>query len=284
MNDTAIRADEPLADLSALLRVHRDPFRAARPFPHCCLDGLVSDPLLDRVLSELPRADEAAWKPLEDEGKAYRKVISAGFDEAGPHTRELLASLTSPRFLGFLEELTGIAGLFPDPYLHSAGFHQYRTGGFLELHADFSWHYKLHAYRRVNLLLYLNKEWKEEYGGHLELWDKDLKTSVKLLPIWNRTVIHDVLPRAYHGLPRPITCPVEMTRKSLTIWYYTTELPVDQRIQYRLHEPNWVGAETPALSARGLKRLVPPIALELVRHPADVLKMFVPPIFFPRDP
>jgi hypothetical protein len=95
-------------------------------------------------------------------------------------------------------------------------------------------------------------------------------------------VLHDVVPQGYHGLPRPVSCPAEMTRKSLAVWYYTTELPLDLRVQYRLHQPDWVGAEkeTRLLSARGLSRFVPPIAVELAKHPGEVLKMFLPPVFF----
>ena len=102
--------------------------------------------------------------------------------------RDFLVAMSSPPVLQFLEALTGIEGLIPDPYYGGAGPHQIVSGGFLKIHADFNWHPLLRLDRRLNLLVYLNKDWPEEYGGHLELWDREMKgCERRVLPLFNRT-------------------------------------------------------------------------------------------------
>ena len=116
--------------------------------------------------------------------------------------------MSSPPVLRFLEALTGIEGLIPDPYFGGAGPHQILPGGFLKVHADFNWHPLLKLDRRLNLLVYLNKDWREEYGGQLELWDRDMaRCERQILPVFNRTVVFSTTDFSFHGHPRPLACP-----------------------------------------------------------------------------
>jgi len=227
-------------DLDAVLANKKEAYRAADPFPHCCIDNLIADELLEKVIKEFPRPDSKRWKLLESEGTSHRKLITKNAEKLGPYTKHLVGRLSSPYFLQFMEELTGIEGLIPDPYLDAAGLHQIQSGGFLEVHVDFYRHKKLKLYRRLNLLLYMNKDWKEEYGGHLELWNKDLQKRAEYLPIWNRMLVSIIAPHAYHGFPNPIQCPEDTTRKSLAIWYYTSDLPDEVKKEYELHKPDWI--------------------------------------------
>jgi Rps23 Pro-64 3,4-dihydroxylase Tpa1-like proline 4-hydroxylase len=83
-------------------------------------------------------------------------------------------------------------------------------------------------YRRLNLIVYLNKNWTTEYGGELEMWDKDMRVCVKKIePLFNRAVIFSTTRFAYHGHPNPVNCPPNMTRKSVALYYYTRENTVD---------------------------------------------------------
>lgn len=94
------------------------------------------------------------------------------------------------------------------------------------MHVDFSHHPSNGLYRRLNLLIYLNKEWKEEYGGHFELWTPDIKRCVRrILPIFNRCVVFATSSRSYHGHPEPLSCPPEEARKSLALYYFTRSGP-----------------------------------------------------------
>ena len=120
--------------------------------------------------------------------------------------------------------MTGFKGLTSDPYYLGGGIHQIGKGRFLKIHHDFTKHtYLPNLERKINLLIYLNSEWKEEYGGHLELWDSQMTTCHhRILPIFNRCVIFNTNKFSYHGHPDPITCPPERTRKSVALYYYST--------------------------------------------------------------
>ncbi len=127
-------------------------------------------------------------------------------------------------FVNFLQLLTGIHGLIPDAYFHGGAFHQMLPGGKLDVHADFNVDEERKLRRRINVLVYFNKAWKDEYGGHLELWDKDLsECKQKIAPLFNRAVIFNTSSTSYHGHPRPLTCPKGMTRKSLAFYYYQSD-------------------------------------------------------------
>src|SRR5204862_7094734 len=91
---------------------------------------------------------------------------------------------------------------------------------------------------RLNLLLYMNPDWREEYGGHLEIWDREMKRCEKrILPIANRCVIFNTLDDSYHGHPHPLTCPEGMSRCAIATYYYTVDRPavVDQKV----HSTAW---------------------------------------------
>jgi Rps23 Pro-64 3,4-dihydroxylase Tpa1-like proline 4-hydroxylase len=92
------------------------------------------------------------------------------------------------------------------------------------LHADANRHPKLGLYRRVNVLLYLNKDWRAEFGGQLELWDRELSRRVRcVLPSFNRCVVFNTDSTSFHGHPVPLTCPAGVTRKSLAFYYFTSQ-------------------------------------------------------------
>lgn len=118
--------------------------------------------------------------------------------------------------------MTGIEGLIQDPYLFGGGIHSVGAGGFLKIHADFNWHHKLNLYRRLNLLLYLNSDWQETWGGALELWDVDMASCrVSIPPLINRMVIFNTSDMSFHGHPDPLMCPENRMRNSIALYYYT---------------------------------------------------------------
>ena len=210
--------------LEELTKEYRDSYVQASPFPHVVLDHLFSEEMLDRILEEFPMPGEVKWtKRYHDNSKKLEFTNETGMGEG---TWRFLAQLNSSTFIRFLEELTGIDGLLPDPHLWGGGLHQIERGGYLNIHADFNWHEKLKLDRRLNLLLYLNKDWQEEYGGHLELWNRDMsRCEKKVLPIFNRCVIFSTTDFSFHGHPVPLTCPSGVTRKSLALYYYSNGRP-----------------------------------------------------------
>jgi len=212
-------------DARALAASYRD----AQPFPHVAVDGLFDDEALDAVLREFPGPEQMQWtrfdNPLEKKLGFFYETSTVS-----DTVRRFLDAMNSFEMLLWLEALTGIDGLIPDPYFGGGGLHQIEPGGFLKVHADFNVHPKLKLDRRLNMLIYLNKDWREEYGGHLELWDRDGRGCVKrILPVFNRAVVFSTSDASYHGHPHPLTSPPGVTRKSISLYYYTVGRPPAER-------------------------------------------------------
>jgi 2OG-Fe(II) oxygenase superfamily len=202
-------------------------FQHASPFPHVIADDILPATLLDDVLSEYPEPEDVPWQSFDSPNEM--KLALADTDRMGPVTRHLLAEFNGQVFIDFLERLTGINGLIPDPHYEGGGLHQIRRNGFLKVHADFNRHSRLPLDRRINALLYLNHDWPEEFGGHLELWNKSMtRCEVRTLPLFNRMVIFTTTDFAYHGHPDPLTCPPNRARRSIALYYYTNGRPASE--------------------------------------------------------
>jgi 2OG-Fe(II) oxygenase superfamily len=211
----------PLADKLA------ESFQTAQPFPHIIADGIFPEELLDAVLSEYPEPEDVPWESFATPSEL--KLALADTENMGPATRHLLAELNGQVFVDFLERLTGIEALIPDPHYEGGGLHQIRRDGFLKVHADFNRHGRLPLDRRLNVLLYLNRDWPEDFGGHLELWDKNMKNcAARVLPTFNRMVVFATTDFAYHGHPDPLTCPPDRARRSMALYYYTNGRPASE--------------------------------------------------------
>ncbi|MGH6811797.1 MAG: 2OG-Fe(II) oxygenase [Methylocella sp.] len=192
---------------------------SAEPYPHIVIDGFFDELVLNAVLAEFPGPKDTIWG-LHDWPEEI-KLHSKHERDIPPFARQFLYALNSASFLEFLERLTGIQKLIGDPYFEGGGLHQIMPGGKLAIHADFNKHGTYELSRRLNLLVYLNKYWKDEFGGHFELWDRGMTRMVKrVAPIFNRIVIFTTSRYSYHGHPDPLTCPRDMTRKSLALYYY----------------------------------------------------------------
>jgi len=207
----------------------REQYAIAEPFPHIVVDGLFDEGDLDSILAGFPSREEMQWvefdNPLEKKLGFYHER-----SRLSEIVRDFLNDMNSFEMLTWLEALTGIDGLIPDPYFGGGGLHQIEPGGFLKIHADFNVHPKLKLDRRLNMLVYLNKEWRDEWGGHLELWDADGTTCRKRIsPLFNRTVVFSTSDTSYHGHPHPLTCPEGVTRKSVSLYYYTCGRPASER-------------------------------------------------------
>jgi hypothetical protein len=221
----------------------RQQYVTAQPFPHIVLDGLFPEDVLDGVLADFPRPEEMGARF----DNAMEKKLGYTYETpVRDKIREFLWTMSSAPVLQFLEALTGIGGLIPDPYFGGAGPHQIVRGGFLKVHVDFNQHPLLHLDRRLNLLVYLNKDWEEEYGGHLELWSRDMsRCERKILPVFNRTAVFSTTDFSYHGHPTPLSCPEGRTRKSVSFYYYTNGRPEEERseahdtIFRKTHEGDW---------------------------------------------
>lgn len=205
-------------------------YRNNDPFPHTVIDDFFDAATLKRLLPELPspltskELFTSDVKHLQEYKFAWREVA-----KLGPQSLRIIHYLSAKPFLEYLTQLTGIAGLIPDPYLWGGGFHQILRGGKLAIHADFNIHPQMHLYRRLNVLVYLNEGWNEAWGGALELWSQDMQRCVqKIAPHFNRMAIFNTTETSYHGHPDPLDCPADVVRKSLALYYYTYERPLEK--------------------------------------------------------
>jgi hypothetical protein len=198
-------------------------YRQNIPIPHILLRDFLDGMTARLAVREFPQPSTDAWThykhPNENKlGLTKRTVFPSILGQ-------IVDELNSPVFADWLSDLTGIADLLPDPALEGAGLHQSVRGGFLNVHTDFSHHhYQKNWRRRINLILYLNEGWREEWGGALELWDKDMRSCVaKYPPQLNHALIFNTDAISFHGFPQPLTCPAGVSRKSLALYYYTLE-------------------------------------------------------------
>ena len=206
----------PAKDLKRIVKRESQQYREAPPFPHLVIDDFADAGILRRVASEVAAMDRSSWHRTTTERE--RKLSTEDESAFGPYTRRVFTALNSGMLVTFLEELTGIDGLIADPHLRGGGLHEIERGGLLGVHADFNFYKRMHVWRRLNLLIYLNTEWDEAWGGHLELWDTGGKTCVKrIAPTFNRAVIFDTSNRSYHGHPHPLNCPEGQSRRSLAL-------------------------------------------------------------------
>lgn len=199
-------------------------YQHASPFPHIVVDDFVDSGLLRQVHSEYPALEGRNAFNRDQERLKYQ---FDPHDVAGGLARNILSELNGRAFLGFLEEMTGIEGLISDPYYSGGGLHLTRAGGHLSVHADFNIHGKMGVERQLNLLIYLNHDWDPEFGGGLELWDREMKACQKRIePLLGRAVVFNTSSTSFHGHPEPLNCPPDRDRRSIATYYYTA-LPSD---------------------------------------------------------
>ena len=208
----------------------RPAFRDAAPFPFVVLDDFLPSTLAEQLASEFPRDARAFVEPSHQFQRGKRERIQeSGFVDVSPLTRHLLNEFNSLAFVDFLETLTGIKGLIPDPHFRGGGLHQVVPGGRLAIHADFNVDARRKLKRRLNVILYLNPAWDPQFGGALELWPADMSAcSHRIPPILNRCVVFATSEQSYHGHPDPLACPDGITRNSLALYYYTALEPGEE--------------------------------------------------------
>lgn len=239
-------------------------YRCAAPYPHTIIDDFLPNDVIDQVLAEFPGTTSDIWHQWYSANEL--KLESQNVRTLGPTTRCLLNEFNGAVFVEFLQRLTGIEEpLISDPFFEGGGLHQIERGGLLNLHADFNHHASYGLDRRINALLYLNRDWDEEFGGHLELWDTKMKACAqRILPIANRLVVFNTTSDAYHGHPDPLRCPSDRTRKSMALYYYSNGRPSDERAAD--HTTLWQQRPgRPRRATDTMRRLVPPIAVEAAR-------------------
>ncbi len=243
-------------------------YQSAQPYNYGCIDNFLPAEILERVREEvqsLPQADSSFSRSQE-------KLKSSWIPERlPPYTRAVFGALNSRAFLSFLEEMSGIPKLIPDPYYSGAGIHRVANGGHLDIHADFNHHGPMDLERRLNVLIYLNPEWKKEWGGSFEIWDKEMKNKVEsFVPIFNRMCMFSTGSDTYHGNPETVNNPNGDPRLSIALYYYTATWGPHRKAHTTLFKPR-PGTEDKVdweVKRRALAQdLLPPILYRRVAGP-----------------
>lgn len=201
-------------------------FRGAFPFDHCVVDNFFTDEMASILSNDFPEFDDPIWHQYDNPIEI--KKVSNLWNIFPPTTYEVFSDLNSPDFVSYLSDISGIDPLYADNGLNGGGWHMLNNGGKLNPHLDYSMHPKLPLQRKINLIVYLNKNWKEGWGGELGLWssENDGKSPKKIETIvpcfYNRAIFFDTTMNSWHGLYNVVNSPKDEFRKSLAIYYLTT--------------------------------------------------------------
>jgi Rps23 Pro-64 3,4-dihydroxylase Tpa1-like proline 4-hydroxylase len=198
-------------------------FRQNRPYSHLHLKGFLDKEIAFEIAREFPGLETDAWTRYKHQNENKLGLTKRSLFPA--LLGEVVDELNSPAFVQWLSQVTGIPELLADDTLEGGGLHQSGPGGFLNIHTDFSMHhYHKHWRRRVNLILYLNPNWQEQWGGAIELWDRNVRQCVvRIPPLLNEALIFETNDISYHGFPEPLCCPEGESRKSIALYYYTLD-------------------------------------------------------------
>ena len=231
--------NEKYDNLDSIAEENCNSYVSADPFPHIVFDNFFDEMFLNEVLDEFPNdLDKIGGKYST---KQEKKSFSNRPDKLSNKINDFLNFTNSHKFINFINKLSVMERpLIPDPYLFGGGLHELKDGGFLNIHCDFNKHPKMNLDRRINVLIYLNHDWKDEYGGALELWDKNMKSCVqKIQPIFNRMVIFNTTNFSYHGNPVTIKLSDKSkSRKSIALYYYSNGRPSNE-ISIKDHSTLW---------------------------------------------
>ncbi|PHS68217.1 MAG: hypothetical protein COB23_09590 [Methylophaga sp.] len=198
--------------------------QSAEPFPYFCIDNFLDEDFANDVYEAFPTYQEA--QELGQEFAAVnekRKIQITDSKKFAPAMKKLHDLFASKEYTEMWSDLTGIPNLVADPELIGGGIHETNSGGHLDVHVDFNYNENNQMFRRLNILIYFNKDWKEEYGGYLDVWDKDVKKCYgEFEPKFNRACGFLTSEESFHGVT-PLTCPPHIMRKSFATYFYTKD-------------------------------------------------------------
>lgn len=208
-------------------------FRSARPFRHVQIDNFFTPALSDELADHFPPFDESL--AVNEDGIVGNKAVHEKIMHLGPPWKRLDSLVQSKEFLQLISGITGIADLQYDPHYFGGGTHENRHGQGLDAHIDFNLHPVTRQHRRLNLIVYLNREWEENWGGSIKLHKDpslaaDQDEVVTISPQFNRCVIFETNEHSWHGFPR-VNLPEEkrsLSRRSFALYYYTDSRPEDE--------------------------------------------------------
>jgi len=211
---------------------YRQAFLRAQPFQHVVIEDFLDPPFAERLLLEFPRFDPNL--ATNEVGHAGGKAVNTRIREISPAYEKLYEVISARPFLDFVSRLSGIPDLILDPKMYGGGTHENLHGQELDPHVDFNYDESRQLHRRLNLIVYLNKDWQTKWGGALEIHSnprKPFENGIRSYdPLFNRCVMFETNEYSWHAFPR-INLPEDrrhLSRKSISIYLYTRERPSEE--------------------------------------------------------
>ena len=211
---------------------YRDAFLHADPFKHVAIENFFEPSFAERLLADFPSFNPHLAK--NEVGLAGGKAVNTNIRAISPSYQELYELIASQPFLEFVSRLSGIPDLILDPKMYGGGTHENRHGQELDPHVDFNYDEAEQLHRRLNLIVYMNKEWRTEWGGALEIHSNPRDPDTNLIrsydPLFNRAVMFETNEYSWHGFPK-IDLPPDkrhLSRKSISIYLYTKDRPAEE--------------------------------------------------------
>ncbi|MBS0569937.1 MAG: 2OG-Fe(II) oxygenase [Proteobacteria bacterium] len=206
-------------------------FQRAEPFRHVVIDDFFAPEFCAQLLAEFPPFERGNAR--NEAGELGNKSTVEKIRGLGPTYAALDDTIRTHGFLDLVGRITGIDDLLYDPWYFGGGTHENRQGQDLDAHVDFNRHPVERWHRRLNLIVYLNREWEDAWGGSLELHSdpRALDDRVTVItPLYNRAVIFETTERSWHGFSRIVLPAAKqaLSRKSIALYFYTTERPDEE--------------------------------------------------------
>jgi Rps23 Pro-64 3,4-dihydroxylase Tpa1-like proline 4-hydroxylase len=240
-----------------------DTYAQNKPWPHIVLDDFIDPEILEQVRQEAAIVRRSEYYEKFVDRKTDHNKYAFKPDAVGPETSRLINFLNSGAFVSYLEKLTGISGLLTDPSYFGGGLHKIQPGGYLEVHTDFNHLRRYNLERRLNLLLYLNKDWQPSYNGSLEMWERSSMSRVTAVPpIFNRCVVFSTTNESLHGHPLPLATPQGVERMSIALYYYTNTWNATEQEHstlFHISQDNKVRIRPSRIYRSMVRTLLPPI-------------------------
>lgn len=210
----------------------------SKPYKHLIIDNFLDQNLANQCLKNFPNTLDKNWEFSNDKGIEikYRSKWTSEFD-IPEGIVDAIRIMNGANFLRSVSEIFKIKKLIPDPYFTGGGLNVTKKGGLLDVHVDGNYHDATGLNRRINALLFLNKNWKPSWKGEFALYDKNGdKCLKKIEPIFNRLLVFDTHDKSWHGLPDPINFPEDVPRRSILLYYYTKEKRLS--FQIKIEKPH----------------------------------------------